>query len=49
MKKYSIPILMYHSIASTKNKRLKSLFVSPKSFSNHMFALHLLGYQGVSM
>ncbi|PID66180.1 MAG: hypothetical protein CR975_04195 [Gammaproteobacteria bacterium] len=49
MNKCSIPILMYHCIAATTNKRLKNLFVSPERFNKHMSILHHLGYQGLSM
>ena len=45
-----IPILMYHQIRdSNRNEKLKSLCVSPKSFSMQMHLLKLLGYKGLSM
>lgn len=48
---YPIPILMYHQIAETppKGAPFRSLYVSPRDFSNQMAILRRLGYQGLSM
>lgn len=46
-----IPILMYHQVdvAPPKGSPMRGLVVSPQTFSRHMWALHALGYQGLSM
>jgi peptidoglycan/xylan/chitin deacetylase (PgdA/CDA1 family) len=45
-----IPILMYHSIASsTKNTVMRSLHVPPNRFKFQMFILKILGFKGLSM
>jgi len=46
-----IPILMYHQVdvEPPKGSPMRGLVVSPKTFSRHMWALHALGYRGLSM
>jgi len=48
---YSIPILTYHHTeqAPPKGFPMRSLWVSPSSFSTQMHWLSLLGYRGLSM
>jgi peptidoglycan/xylan/chitin deacetylase (PgdA/CDA1 family) len=50
MKKKSIPILMYHSVASLpKSAITRGLNVTPKLFNMQMWLLQKLGYKGLSM
>jgi len=50
MKKISIPILMYHSIAKARRGTImRSLHVTPKRFALQMRLLNFFGYQGLSM
>ena len=51
MSPQTIPILMYHQIDAEppKGSPMRGLVVSPVTFSRHMEALNLLGYQGKSM
>ena len=51
MSPQTIPILMYHQIDTEppKGSPMRGLVVSPVTFSRHMEALNLLGYQGKSM
>jgi peptidoglycan/xylan/chitin deacetylase (PgdA/CDA1 family) len=50
MQQKSIPILMYHSIASMpKGTVMRSLHVPPKLFRLQMWLLKILGYKGLSM
>ncbi len=51
MNQARIPILMYHQIdvAPPKGTPLRGLVVSPRTFSRHMWMMHFLGYQGLSM
>jgi len=48
---HPIPILMYHQVdvEPPKGSPMRGLVVSPNTFSRHMWALHTLGYQGLSM
>jgi len=46
----SIPILMYHSVASErKGAKLRGLSVSPFLFKVQLYTLKLLGYKGLSL
>jgi peptidoglycan/xylan/chitin deacetylase (PgdA/CDA1 family) len=50
MKKNSIPILMYHSIASMPIGTVtRGLNVTPKLFNSQMWLLKKLGYRGLGM
>jgi len=50
MQQKSIPILMYHSIATMpKGTVMRSLHVPPKLFKLQMWLLKILGYKGLSM
>jgi peptidoglycan/xylan/chitin deacetylase (PgdA/CDA1 family) len=51
MSQARIPILMYHQIdvSPPKGTPLRGLVVSPRTFSRHMWLMHFLGYQGLSM
>src|SRR5450830_633760 len=46
-----IPILMYHQVdvEPPKGSPMRGLVVSPGTFAKHMWALHALGYRGLSM
>ena len=47
----SIPILMYHQVGPTppQHSSYRGLTVHPKSFARQMWAMHQLGYRGLSM
>jgi peptidoglycan/xylan/chitin deacetylase (PgdA/CDA1 family) len=45
-----VPILMYHSVKNISSSfKMKSLYVTPKSFNLQMWLMHQLGYKGLSM
>jgi len=50
VKKYKIPILMYHSIEKMpRSTIMRSLHVPPKRFKFQMWILYKLGYKGLSL